>query len=441
MKLTDKACKSAVCPPDRACIRLFDQHRLYLEVRPSGSKLWRWKYRYGGKEKTMAIGSYPLVSLAAARSLRDDGRQKLKQGSDPMAERMAAKRRIAAGGEPTFGYVARKWYDSQVSSWSDGHAFRVQQLLNNYFGHISDIPVQELRSHELLRLLERIQTHDSTGAKRADLALETASRALMVLRQIWRAAVTLGYASTDVTIGLKDLLATPQKRHFGAITQPKQLGVLLVAIRAYAGSGLVVRSALQLAPLLFQRPGELRGATWAEIDLENAIWTIPPARMKRTKDGKLNGDPHLVPLSRQAIEILRRLKEIAGQNPLVFPGQRQHDRCISDNSVRTALISMGYGPELQTWHGFRATARTMLAEQMQCDPLVIEAQLAHAVKDGMGRAYNRTTYLAQRTEMMQRWADYLDQLAADALAQTDKPHSMPPESNGVIALASEEEYA
>ena len=192
-----------------------------------------------------------------------------------------------------------------------------------------------------------------------------------------------------------------------------KLGDLIRAIRAYKG-GPIVRAALQLAPILFQRPGELRAAEWSEIDFDGALWTIPAARMKRSKDGKEHGDPHLVPLPTQAVEILRGLHGYTGHGRMVFPGERNHDRPISENSVRTALITLGSTPEIQTWHGFRATARTMLAEQLECDPLVIEAQLAHAVKDANGRAYNRTTYLKQRTEMMQRWADYLDKLAAGA---------------------------
>jgi len=197
--------------------------------------------------------------------------------------------------------------------------------------------------------------------------------------------------------------------HFAAITDPEQLGVLLRAIQAYRG-GPIVRAALQLAPILFQRPGELRAAAWSEIDLEQGIWTIPPSRMKREKGGKEHGDPHLVPLPTQAIAILKELYQLTGHGRLVFPGERDHDRPISENSVRTALISLGYTSELQTWHGFRATARTMLAERLDVDPLLIEAQLAHAVKDANGRAYNRTRYLEQRVKMMQQWADYLDSL-------------------------------
>ena len=188
---------------------------------------------------------------------------------------------------------------------------------------------------------------------------------------------------------------------------------MLRAIEAYKG-GPIVRAALQLAPLLFQRPGELRGAAWAEIDLDAELWTIPAARMKRKQEGKINGEPHTVPLSKQAVQILRDLQPYSGHGALVFPGERSYERPISENSVRTALIAMGYTPDKHTWHGFRATARTMLAERLEIDPLVIEAQLAHAVKDANGRAYNRTTYLKQRTAMMQQWADYLDRLRKGA---------------------------
>ena len=192
-----------------------------------------------------------------------------------------------------------------------------------------------------------------------------------------------------------------------------KLGGLIRAIRGYQG-GPIVRAALQLAPILFQRPGELRGMAWAEIDLDAAFWTVPAMRMKRSVDGKQNGNPHLVPLPVQAVEILRKLHPLTGHGALVFHGERSHDRPISDNTLRAALMTLGYGPDVQSVHGFRATARTLLAEELSIDPLVIEAQLAHAVKDANGRAYNRTQYLKHRTGMMQTWADYLDKLAAGA---------------------------
>jgi integrase len=217
-------------------------------------------------------------------------------------------------------------------------------------------------------------------------------------------------------LALKGALTPFRSKHFAAITDPKELGALSRAIRQYRGS-TEVRAALRLAPILFQRPGELRGAAWTEFELEEGMWTVPAQRMKRGKEGKQYGEPHLVPLPIQAVEVLKELKLHTGHGVLVFPGQRDHERPISENSVRTALISMGYTSEKHTWHGFRATARTMLAERLGIEPLVIEAQLAHAVKDANGRAYNRTQYLAQRKEMMQRWADYLDLLAAGNVVQ------------------------
>jgi integrase len=216
-----------------------------------------------------------------------------------------------------------------------------------------------------------------------------------------------------MTADLKGALSPYRGKHFAAITEPVRLGELLRAIKGYKG-GPIVRAALQLAPMLFQRPGELRGATWAEIDMDGALWTIPAARMKRGKEGKENGQPHLVPLPTQAVRILEVLKPYTESTGLVFPGERQRSKPISENSVRTALIAMGYTSDIQTWHGFRATARTMLAEVLEFEPLVIEAQLAHSVRDANGRAYNRTTYLKQRQEMMQSWADYLDKLSVGA---------------------------
>jgi integrase len=277
-------------------------------------------------------------------------------------------------------------------------------LERDLFPHIGGRKISDLQPQELLATLQKIEARG---------AIETADRGLMLCRQIWRYAIATGRAERDAADGLQDALTPYRGKHFAAITDPEQLGVLLRSIQAYKG-GPIVRAALQLAPLLFQRPGELRAAAWTEMALDGALWTIPAARMKRGKDGKEFGDPHLVPLPKQAVAILRELHVYTGRSRFVFPGERNHDRPISDNSVRTALISMGYTPERQTWHGFRATARTMLAEQLECDPLVIEAQLAHAVKDANGRAYNRTTYLQQRRAMMQKWADYLDALRTAA---------------------------
>lgn len=399
--LTDAHCRNASCPPDRKQARYADSGGLYLQVSPAGSKRWFLKYRVGGKEKQLALGSYPAVSLTAARKARDAAKLQKAGGVDPVQARKLEKLKASNPAGESFKVVALEWYDKQAPHWSPGHAERAKrQFERDLFPWLADRRLADIEPVELLATLRKTEERG---------AIETADRALMLCRQVWRYGVATGRVNRDITGDLKGALTPYRGRHFAAITDPLKLGELLRAIQAYKG-GPVVRAALQLAPLLFQRPGELRGAAWTEIDLDAALWTIPAARMKREKEGKENGAPHLVPLPTQAVAILRELHRLTGHGPLVFPGERSHERPISENSVRTALISMGYTPETHTWHGFRATARTMLAERLDVDPLVIEAQLAHAVKDANGRAYNRTQYLKQRTVMMQQWADYLDGL-------------------------------
>ena len=359
-----------------------------------------------GLEKRMALGIYPAVSLKEARFVRDQAKALKATGADPVQTRKVDKLKASNPLGSTFEEVALEWFDRQHSKWSATHATRSKrQLERDLFPWIGQRKIADIEPVELLATLRKVEARG---------AIETADRGLMLCRQIWRYGVATGRVQRDICADLKGAL-TPYgaKKHFAAITEPAELGTLLRAIEAYKG-GPIVRAALQLAPLLFQRPGELRGAAWAEIDLDAGLWTIPAARMKRKQEGKINGEPHTVPLSRQAVQILRDLQPYSGHGALVFPGERSHERPISENSVRTALIAMGYTPDKHTWHGFRATARTMLAERLEIDPLVIEAQLAHAVKDANGRAYNRTTYLKQRTVMMQQWADYLDKLRKGA---------------------------
>jgi integrase len=232
----------------------------------------------------------------------------------------------------------------------------------------------------------------------------------MLARQVWRYWLPLaGVNQRNITEGLKARLTPYRGKNFAAIIEPKRFGELMRAIQSYKG-GPIVRTALQLAPLLYQRPANLRMMEWAEIDLEAALWTIPSMKMKRTKVEKENGEAHAVPLPTQAVALLRNIKPLTGHGIYVFPGERDHDRPISDNSVRSALYALGFGKE-QTWHGFRASARTMLVDELNLDPLAIEANLAHAVKDSNGRSYNRTQYLKQRYALVQQWADYLDKLA------------------------------
>jgi integrase len=403
--LTDAQCKNAVCPPGAKRERLADSGGLYLEVSPGGSKRWFWKYRIAGLEKRIALGSYPSVSLRDVRARRDEAKKLKADGRDPVQIRKIEDLKAGNPAGDTFKAVALEWFKRQTPQWSSGHAERgLRQLERDLFPWIGERKLADIEPVELLATLRKVEARG---------AVETADRGLMLCRQVWRYGVATGRVPRDITADLKGALSPYRGKHFAAITDPVKLGELLRAIQAYRG-GPIVRAALQLAPLLFQRPGELRAAEWAEIDLDGALWTIPAARMKRGKDGKENGDPHLVPLSRQAVEVLQGLHPLTGHGTMVFPGERDHDRPISENSVRTALISMGYTSEVHTWHGFRATARTMLAERLDCDPLVIEAQLAHAVKDANGRAYNRTKYLDQRRRMMQQWADYLDTVRSGA---------------------------
>ncbi len=400
--LTDAQCRNATCPPDKKRERLTDGAGLYLEISPAGSKRWFQKIYRDGKETRLALGSYPAVGLTAARRARDAAKLQKAEGQDPIQARKLNKLKAMNPEGDSFKVVALEWYEKQEPQWSQAHAvWAKRQFERDLFPWLGDRRLADIEPVELLATLRKIEERG---------AIETADRGLMLARQVWRYGVATGRVNRDITGDLKGALAPYRGKHFAAITDPDTLGKLLRAIKGYKG-GPVVRAALRLAPLLFQRPGELRGASWAEIDLEAALWTIPAARMKRTKDGKENGQPHLVPLPTQAVQILEALKPYTESTGLVFPGERQRSKPISENSVRTALISMGYTPDIQTWHGFRATARTMLAEQLEYDPLVIEAQLAHSVRDANGRAYNRTTYLKQRQNMMQHWADYLDKLA------------------------------
>lgn len=403
--LTDSQCKNAKCPADKARARLTDAGGLYLEVSPAGSKRWFWKYRNGGKEFRLALGSYPSVGLTAARRARDAARLQRAEGADPIQAKKVQKLKASNPAGDSFKVVALEWFEKQEPLWSEAYAVRTKrQFERDLFPWLGERRLADIEPVELLAALRKVEERG---------AVETANRDLDLARQVWRYGVSTGRVNRDMTADLKGALSPYRGKHFAAITEPVRLGELLRAIKGYKG-GPIVRAALQLAPILFQRPGELRGATWAEMDLEAALWTIPAARMKRGKDGKENGQPHLVPLPTQAVRILEVLKPYTESTGLVFPGERQRSKPISENSVRTALIAMGYTADIQTWHGFRATARTMLAEVLDFEPHVIEAQLAHSVRDANGRAYNRTTYLKQRQEMMQRWADYLDKLSVGA---------------------------
>ena len=383
-----------------------------------GSHGWRLDYTINGRRKTISLGTYPATGLSLARQKADAARQSLAAGIDPSAQRQADKdaaskareaEAAAAEGAPlpgTFEHVAREWFDVRRSDWASTHADKVlARLENDVFPWIGTRPIRQLTPTALLAVFRRIEARG---------AIETAHRAKDSCSQVFRYAVATGQADSDPTRDLRDALRTPVTRHMAAITDPTELAALLRAIDGYSGT-LVVRTALQLSPMLMLRPGELRAATWDEFDLDAATWRIAPARMKGRKIVKLNGEAHAVPLPLQAVALLRELHPLTGDGRYVFRGERDHDRPMSANTINAALQRMGYSTQDDmTAHGFRATARTILHERLGIEPAVIEAQLAHSVKDSNGRAYNRTQFLAQRRAMLQTWADYLDQLREGA---------------------------
>ena len=403
--LTDAECRNAVCPPQKKQARFTDSGGMYLQVSPAGSKRWFLKYRIAGVEKQMALGSYPEVSLTAARKARDAAKLKKSEGHDPVQVRKVEKLKAARSEGDTFQTIALEWYSKQSPQWSASHAERsLRQLERDLFPWIGNRPIVDIHAMELLAALQKVEERG---------AVETADRVLMLARQVWEYWLpTADVQQRNITEGLKKRLTPYRGKSFAAIIEPVRMGELLRAIKVYKG-GPIVRAALALAPMLYQRPGNLREMEWAELDLDAALWTIPSMKMKRTKLEKEQGEAHAVPLPFQAVAILKNLHPLTGHGRYVFPGERSHDRPVSDNSVRSALYALGFGKE-QTWHGFRASARTMLVDQLNLDPLAIEANLAHAVKDANGRSYNRTQYLKQRFEQIQQWADYLDRLAAGA---------------------------
>ena len=326
-------------------------------------------------------------------------RQHALEADDEVALLAAGDAGLPAVG--SFEAVARQWFETRRADWSDSYGEKIIARLDaDVFPYLGRRPVGEVTPPELLTVLRKIQARG---------VVETAHRALENCSQVFRYAVGEGLAQSDPARDLKGQLKRPEVKHFPAITKPARLAELLRAIDGYVGTP-VVRTALYLAPLLLLRPGELRHAHWAEIDLNGATWTVPAQRMKREKAGKRSGLPHIVPLARQAVSVLRELEPLTGSGEWVFRGERHHERPMSENTVNAALRAMGFPSDEATGHGFRATARTMLAERLGVAEAVIEAQLAHSVPDSLGRAYNRTEFIEQRRQMMQTWADYLDKL-------------------------------
>ncbi len=382
--------------PGPRTIRLFDERGLYLEISPAGGKWWRLKYRFGGKENRLSLGVYPDVSLKAARERRDAARRLVAEGVDPSENRKALKAARADREANSFEVVAREWFAKHNPSWAASHRDRtIRRFERDIFPWIGSQPIVEVRAPALLETLRRIE-------KRG--AVETAHRALGNCGQVFRYAIATGRAERDISADLRGALSRVKPGHFAAVTDPRQVGALLRAIDGYEGT-LTVRCALRLAPLVFVRPGELRIAEWEDLDLDKAEW-----RFTVTK----TATPHIVPLAHQVVEILRELHPLTERGRYVFPGARSPARPMSDNAILAAMRRMGIEKDEMSGHGFRAMARTLLDEVLGVRPDFIEHQLAHAVRDPNGRAYNRTAHLEERRRMMQIWADYLDKLKAGA---------------------------
>jgi integrase len=377
-------------------VKLFDERGLYLEVSPSGGRWWRLKYRFGGKEKRLSLGVYPDVSLKDARERRDAARKLVADGIDPSENRKAQKSAHAERAANSFEIAAREWFAKYSATWAATNTDRIVRLFErDIFPWIGGRPIAEITAPELLIVARRIESRG---------ALETAHRALGNCGQVFRYAIATGRAQRNPSGDLRGALPPAKGGHFAATTEPKQVAQILRAMDGYEGS-FIVRCALRLAPLVFVRPGELRRAEWAHIDLDGKEW-----RYTVTK----TNTPHIVPLSRQALEILRELHPLTGSGRYAFPSARSNKRPMSDNAILAAMRRAGIDKDEMSGHGFRAVARTILDEVLGVRPDYIEHQLAHAVRDPNGRAYNRTAHLPERRKMMQQWADYLDRLKAGA---------------------------
>ncbi|HPR53296.1 MAG TPA: integrase arm-type DNA-binding domain-containing protein [Deltaproteobacteria bacterium] len=384
-------------PKDRN-YKLNDGFGLYLLVTPTGGKLWRFDYRFDDKRKGLALGTYPVITLADARERREEARKLLANGVDPGQVKKAQKLAGKDLRENTFEVIAREWHEKFSVQWSTTHAeTTMDRLVRDVFPWLGNKPVSEIKPVDLLAILRRVESRG---------ALETAHRIRTICGQVLRYAVATGRAERDSAADLRGALPPVREKHHAALTDPKEVADLLRAIDGFHGT-FSVKCSMRLAPMLFVRPGELRQMEWSEIDLDNAQWNIPAEKMKMKQ-------PHIVPLAEQAVGILKELKPLTGSGRYVFPCHRSPHRPMSNNAINAALRRMGYASDEMTGHGFRAMARTILDEVLQVRPDFIEHQLAHAVRDPNGRAYNRTAHLSERRKMMQLWADYIDGLKVGA---------------------------
>ncbi|WP_295540820.1 integrase arm-type DNA-binding domain-containing protein [uncultured Pseudacidovorax sp.] len=408
MKLADTKLRKLTTPGKHA-----DGGGLYLEVTAAGGRYWRMKYRFGGKEKRLAFGVYPTVGLKEARELREAAKQALARGEDPGALKKAARASVETAAANTVQAVGLDWLAIQKDGWSDTHYVREERnLRKDVFPYLGKRPIQDIEPPELLKVIRKVEERG---------ALDVAHRVLLTARGVWQHAVANGHAQRDITQDIKKALKPHLKRNLPAVTEPAKLGALLRASEAYQG-GPVVRAALAIAPILFQRPGNLRVMRWADLDLEAGLWSIPSMDMKRTKVQKINGQPHIVPLPRQVVATLRELQPLTGHREFVFPGFRDPSKPMSEAGVNAALHALGY-KDVHTWHGYRATGRTILRQVLKFPVDIIEGQLAHKGQITHGGAYDRAQHVEERADMLQVWADYLDQLrcAATVLPLSPRP--------------------
>ena len=403
--LTDLKIRSL--KPTGKSYKQYDQRGLYLEVAKSGSKLWRLRYQFAGKSKLLSLGMYPTVGVAEARRKRDRFLEQIRDGIDPAAKRRAQKRSAANSSERSLETVAREWHENLYRhEVVPKQAERTLRRLELYvFPKLGLTPIEEIEPADILPVLRAIE---QTGR------IDTAHRTRTALSAVFRYAIATGRAKRDQTADLRGMLRSARTRHHPAVTDPAELPGLLRAIDGYTGYPPTT-AALKLSALLFVRPGELRSMEWAHVNLEAAEWAYQPGK---------GGLPLIVPLPKQAVVILREMKMLSGRDRFVFPSARGRGRPMSENTVNGALHRLGYKDQMSA-HGFRAMARTILEERLGIDPRFIEMQLGHAVRDANGRAYNRTTFLEQRREMLQAWADYLDTQKAGS---TPKPNVSTPQA-------------
>lgn len=403
MPLKDINCR--IAKPQDKTYRLYDEQGLYLEVQPNGGRYWRLKYRFLGKEKRLAFGVYPEVGLQDARRKRDEARAQLAAGNDPSLQKRMAKALSQLDHQHTFKSVAQHWLAVREPSWDPEYTRTVKQRLElNAYPWLGKLPISSITTPLLVENLQRI-------VKRG--AAETARRVAQIYKQIFEFSEAAGITPPNQIGNLSRTLPAKRVKHFAAVTDPKKLGALLNAMDAYNGT-LPVCCALKLAPLLFCRPGDLRHMEWAELDLDAGEWVIPGTKMKGLTINKQDRADHLVPLSEQAITVLRELRPLTGRHRYVFPSARGGSRPMSNNALLAALRRMGISGDEMTGHGFRATARTIGAEVLGLRHDLLEHQLAHSVKNPLGRAYDRTSFLVERRELMQIWANYLDTIKATA---------------------------